>query len=239
MSEENLLKLDGHDLRPWKRRTEAVRLSGEFVQLPEKSDQSPLYCGFRRRFAAHFIDCFAMASLGALGCIAVGVHLPTTFIAVQHVAVLFGYFGLCLWFTCDFVPGLALCAFLLALAMWVNFAFAYGFNIHAAPLHSLFLLGCLPFILDLLYRTICESSPARATLGKRLMRVYVADLKGNRLTFQRALMRNAAKSFLLPAFILGPISILWTRRKQAHHDALVETVVLNNVEKADQRKLLR
>ncbi len=239
MSEENLLKLDGHELRPWKRRTEEVRLSSEFVQLPEKSDQSPLYCGFWKRFTAHFIDCFAMASVGALACIEVGVNLPITAIAVQHVAVLFGYYGLWLWFTCDFVPGLALCAFLFLAATWVNFALTYGFGSNTAAVHSLFLLGCAPFVLDLLYRSICECSPARATLGKRLMRIYVADLKGSRLSFRHALLRNAAKSFLLPAFILGPISILWTRRKQAHHDALVETVVLKNAGKIAQHKLLR
>jgi eukaryotic-like serine/threonine-protein kinase len=231
MTEQNLATYDGFELRPWKRRTINVRLAHEFVQLPVDSDQSTVYCGFWRRFGAHLVDSCLVASVGSALCVAWSMTVNST-IGTENLALLAGYFGFLVCFCGAFIPGLG-ALFALSGVFWLCH-FSQGAL--ALPLLAWMIA---PFAFDLLYRAICESSPVRATLGKRLARIYVADLKGNGLTFGHALKRNAAKSILIPAFILGPISTLWTRRKQAHHDAFSETVVIKNAGHLNPPKLLR
>lgn len=79
-----------------------------------------------------------------------------------------------------------------------------------------------------LYFSICESQSWQATLGKKIVGIKVTDLNGQRISFARATGRYASKflsyltlgfGFLMPAF---------TKRKQALHDLVAETLVLKN-----------
>jgi len=79
-------------------------------------------------------------------------------------------------------------------------------------------LGCL-------YYTAFEASPWQATPGKRILRLYVTDLKGQRLGFGRALLRNLARQ-LSGFFFIGYIIAGFTERKQALHDILAGCLVL-------------
>src|SRR5256885_11810902 len=45
------------------------------------------------------------------------------------------------------------------------------------------------------YYVVMESSPARGTLGKLALGLYVGDAQGDPITFRRAAMRNALKIF--------------------------------------------
>jgi uncharacterized RDD family membrane protein YckC len=79
-----------------------------------------------------------------------------------------------------------------------------------------------------LYFALLESSPARATLGKMLLRIAVTRTDGGRASFLRSTGRYFAK--YLSAFILG-IGFLMaavTRRKQALHDMIAGCVVVKS-----------
>ncbi len=76
------------------------------------------------------------------------------------------------------------------------------------------------------YYTLFEASIWQATPGKRIMRVYVADLNGQRLTFARAAARNAAKIISSLTFLVGYLVAGFTEKKQALHDILANCLVL-------------
>jgi uncharacterized RDD family membrane protein YckC len=82
----------------------------------------------------------------------------------------------------------------------------------------LFGIGCV-------YYTLFEASIWQATPGKRILRLYVTDLKGQRLTPWRALLRNLARQisgFLFIGYILAG----FTEKKQALHDFIAGSLVL-------------
>jgi uncharacterized RDD family membrane protein YckC len=79
-----------------------------------------------------------------------------------------------------------------------------------------------------LYEAILTSSAAGATWGKQAMGLRVLRGDGARLSFGRATARYFCKSLitpLLPLFI-GYLLAAFTRRKQALHDFMADTVVV-------------
>jgi len=79
-------------------------------------------------------------------------------------------------------------------------------------------LGCL-------YFTMFEASSWQATPGKRILRIYVTDLNGQRITFVRALIRNLARQISGFLFI-GYLVAGFTEKKQALHDIVASCLVL-------------
>ncbi len=77
-----------------------------------------------------------------------------------------------------------------------------------------------------LYYTMFEASSWQATPGKRVMRIYVADLHGQRLTLARAAARNLAKIVSSLTFLVGYLIAGFTEKKQALHDILASCLVL-------------
>ena len=82
------------------------------------------------------------------------------------------------------------------------------------------------FLLHWLYFTLMESSSKQATLGKMAIGIIVTDYNGQRISLLRANGRYFGK--FLSAFIFGIGFIMagFTRRKQALHDMLAETLVV-------------
>jgi uncharacterized RDD family membrane protein YckC len=83
------------------------------------------------------------------------------------------------------------------------------------------------FIVGLLYKTLMESSSKQGTLGKMIMGIKVTDLNGERISFGRAVGRYLAS--IISTIILG-IGLLmagWTKKKQALHDIIAGTLVVN------------
>jgi uncharacterized RDD family membrane protein YckC len=75
------------------------------------------------------------------------------------------------------------------------------------------------------YFTLFEASVWQATPGKRLLRLYVTDLNGRRISFRRALVRNLARQ--LSGFLfIGYLLAGFTEKKQALHDLLAGSLVL-------------
>lgn len=77
-----------------------------------------------------------------------------------------------------------------------------------------------------LYFAISESSVYQGTLGKRVMKIKVADLNGERISFGRALARNISKILSVPLYI-GFIMAGVTKRKQGLHDMITGCLVLH------------
>jgi uncharacterized RDD family membrane protein YckC len=79
------------------------------------------------------------------------------------------------------------------------------------------------------YFVLLESSPARATLGKMALNLYLGDLRGDPISFRRALLRNFLKIFSWLPLGAGMALAAFTPRKQALHDLGAGTLVLRKV----------
>ena len=78
-----------------------------------------------------------------------------------------------------------------------------------------------------LYYGLQESGPHQATLGKRALGIKVTDSFGQRLTFSHALGRWAAASLSYVTLYIGFFMAGFTERKQALHDLLAGTFVVD------------
>jgi len=83
------------------------------------------------------------------------------------------------------------------------------------------------FVGPWLYEAFMLSSEWQATVGKRAMNIVVTGMDGTRISFARATGRHFAK--YLSAFILGVgfIIAFFTARRQALHDLIADTLVVN------------
>jgi uncharacterized RDD family membrane protein YckC len=82
-------------------------------------------------------------------------------------------------------------------------------------------------LLGWLYFAVLESSRRQATLGKLALAIKVTDLAGNRIGFGRAAGRTAAKYLSAAILLIGFIMAGLTRRKQALHDLIAGTLVVD------------
>jgi uncharacterized RDD family membrane protein YckC len=98
-----------------------------------------------------------------------------------------------------------------------------------------FLLMCVSFfaVESLLYFAISESSPRRATLGKRLLGLYVADASGGPLDFWHASLRFCSGRLLAHVPVFGGyyffvdcLCVGLLPGKRAIHDILSGCLVL-------------
>ncbi|MCP1372925.1 RDD family protein [Dyella lutea] len=78
-----------------------------------------------------------------------------------------------------------------------------------------------------LYFAFCESSAWQATVGKLALGIRVTDLHGARISLPRALGRYPAKMLSAIILLFGFMMAGWTQRKQALHDMIAGTLVLN------------
>lgn len=87
----------------------------------------------------------------------------------------------------------------------------------------------LIFMIEWVYFALLESSPWRASVGKKVLGLVVTDLKGNRISFTRASARYFCT--ILSGFILmaGFIMIAFTQKKQGLHDILTGCVVIKKM----------
>lgn len=85
----------------------------------------------------------------------------------------------------------------------------------------------ISLLLGWLYYAYMESSEYQATLGKMALQLRVTDLYGNRISFARATGRFFGK--IISGFILciGYMMAGWTEKKQALHDIMASTLVVN------------
>ncbi len=79
------------------------------------------------------------------------------------------------------------------------------------------------------YYVLFETSPARGTLGKIALNLFVADVYGDPISYRRAAFRYLFKSLSTLVLGLGWLMAAFTPRKQALHDILARTLVLRRV----------
>jgi serine/threonine protein kinase len=91
---------------------------------------------------------------------------------------------------------------------------------------SVFLGGSI--ILNFLYYVLFESSRKQSTFGKRVCKIVVTNMKGNKISFWRATWRFIVK-ILLTIFTFGLVDlifILFNKNNRSLHDILSFTVVI-------------
>jgi uncharacterized RDD family membrane protein YckC len=87
--------------------------------------------------------------------------------------------------------------------------------------------GIVSIVLVWLYSALMESSSSRATVGKMALGIVVTDLQGKRISFGRATGRFWGKYVSGAILAIGFIMAGFTERKQALHDMLAGTFVVN------------
>lgn len=79
-----------------------------------------------------------------------------------------------------------------------------------------------------LYFALMESSAKQATLGKMLLGIKVTDINGQRISFGRATGRHFGKILSAITLSIGYIMAAFTAKKQALHDMVAGSLVVNN-----------
>jgi uncharacterized RDD family membrane protein YckC len=77
-----------------------------------------------------------------------------------------------------------------------------------------------------LYCAFTESSPWRATIGKRVMGLQVICADGERTSFGVATVRHMMKFLSLFILMIGFLMSGWTKRRQALHDMPCDCLVI-------------
>jgi len=100
---------------------------------------------------------------------------------------------------------------------------------HPSPLLVAGYFGILLFyyVAAAAYYTLSESSRQQATLGKRAVGIKVVDLHGRRLTWGHAIGRWCAASLSYLSMYIGFAMAGFTARKQALHDMVASTLVVD------------
>jgi len=89
------------------------------------------------------------------------------------------------------------------------------------------LANVLGIFLGWLYYSVMESSPTQGTLGKMALGIKVTDLEGNRVEFGKATGRHFGKLVSGILLGLGFVMAAFTQKKQALHDMMANTLVVN------------
>jgi uncharacterized RDD family membrane protein YckC len=84
------------------------------------------------------------------------------------------------------------------------------------------------FIIWIIIGSILDSTKIQGTLGKLILQIRVTDLNGNKLTFQKAVLRNLLK-IISSIFFIGFISSAFDKKYQAFHDKIAKSLVLDKV----------
>ncbi len=120
-----------------------------------------------------------------------------------------------------------------AILIAIIFFTVFSSNIELASLNDessdkVLLLYSLYYLLWWLYFSIQESSSAQATLGKRALGIKVTDLDGQQISFIHATGRQWAGILSSLSFSIGYLLAAFTGKKQALHDMIAKTLVVNN-----------
>lgn len=87
-------------------------------------------------------------------------------------------------------------------------------------------LNAMGVALNLLYNGLMISSSTQATLGKMALGIKVTDLQGRPISFGRAVGRELAKILSTCTLLIGYLMAAFTERKQALHDMIAGTLVV-------------
>jgi tRNA A-37 threonylcarbamoyl transferase component Bud32 len=175
----------------------------------------------------HLADIIIVCSIGGFSIFlvvftALGFVSGSTvnMIAVLELSLYTGMMGCVLWFACCLFPlWLGVCVLALQAAsgafvgqlIFASSCIILGINpTTVGPAEGIFsfaltlMLTVVPALAMPVYAAICMSSPLRKTIGASMSDYYVADLRGNRLSFKQAFKRSVL-TYLEP--LLLPLAI--------------------------------
>lgn len=89
------------------------------------------------------------------------------------------------------------------------------------------MLQALIFVVQGIYYGFMESSESQATIGKRIMKLKVADLDGNRLSVSKAMIRGFARTATGTFCGLLFLFAFFNDKKQCIHDKFAGSIVID------------
>lgn len=101
---------------------------------------------------------------------------------------------------------------------------------------SMILFQILTFVFLWLYYALQESGKAQATLGKRVMGIKVVGADGGRISFWRATGRTLGKLISNMTVYFGYYMAGFTKKRQALHDLMADTFVVQDAFQAGDEK---
>lgn len=84
------------------------------------------------------------------------------------------------------------------------------------------------FLTTWLYYALMESGSRQGTIGKMALGLKVTDMDGGRISFSIASLRFFGKILSNAIFMIGYIMAGFTKRKQALHDIIANTLVVRS-----------
>jgi uncharacterized RDD family membrane protein YckC len=150
-----------------------------------------------------------------------------------------GFAGFWKRFAAAFIDGLLMAVIIYPLSFGIYAAFGVSFQEmlamqaqpgRAAPpgfWAAYFINVVINVSIAWLYSAMMESSSRQATLGKMALGIVVTDEQGQRITFGQASGRHFGKILSGLICLIGFIMAGFTERKQALHDMMAGTLVIN------------
>ncbi len=92
---------------------------------------------------------------------------------------------------------------------------------------NLTIVTLVSILIAWIYYAVQESSPKQATIGKQALGIVVTDLNNQQISFVTATIRHFSKILSGIILLIGYIMALFTEKKQALHDMLAGTLVVN------------
>jgi uncharacterized RDD family membrane protein YckC len=86
------------------------------------------------------------------------------------------------------------------------------------------------FVIPWIYFAGMESSFRQATAGKMIVGIVVTDLEGNKISFKQASLRYWAKLISFTILYIGFLMAGFTKKKQALHDMITNSLVIVRTE---------
>ncbi len=103
----------------------------------------------------------------------------------------------------------------------------YVANLREAPAGRAATYSLISLVLTWLYFALMESSKLQATVGKMALGIVVTDTEGDRIGLARASVRWWSKILSGLILMIGYIMAAFSERKQALHDHIAGTFVIN------------
>lgn len=88
-------------------------------------------------------------------------------------------------------------------------------------------LDLISYAISIAYLAYFVASKKQATLGKRILGIYVGNRDGSKLTWQKSLARAVASILTSMTLGLGFILVVFTKEKTSLHDILCKTRVFH------------
>ncbi|UAC49223.1 RDD family protein [Bacillus aquiflavi] len=169
------------------------------VSLEKQTNNISNYGGFWSRFGAYMIDSIILS-------IPIGMINLTIFIfSLDSTGILDEFFYYERYLTTAEQE-------IIFFAMWKGILFC----------------AIISILITWLYYAVSHSSKWQATIGKKIVGLKVTDLNGDRISFWRATGRCFSKLFLSGFLLIGYMIAAMTDKKQALHDLIARTIVLQN-----------